>query len=291
MITPASMVTMADAGEFTSKERDAETGLDYFGARYMSSAQGRFTSPDPMMASAHVANPQSWNRYTYTLNNPLRYFDPDGLNEISVGDCQRDTDCTVVRANVIYDRNAHQGQGLTNKEKQRFQNTLLSEAKSDLGNAKIALDVQYTAGAVTRNGDSPPSISGLDSQRINFVTTDLIPVGITGNAAASGALNGLSQVVNSGGQNALVSWIAMDNAIGFRIPFFQTNTVTHETIHNLLGDPMRSNPGGIGEQFRELGIERRSTILHMGGSQQDVQRGAKTFTLPPNPRLNQPRTQ
>jgi RHS repeat-associated protein len=31
--------------EFTSKERDAETGLDYFGARYMSSAQGRFTSP------------------------------------------------------------------------------------------------------------------------------------------------------------------------------------------------------------------------------------------------------
>ncbi len=33
---------------FTGKERDAETGLDYFGARYMSSAQGRFTSPDPL---------------------------------------------------------------------------------------------------------------------------------------------------------------------------------------------------------------------------------------------------
>ena len=38
--------------QFTSKERDAETGLDYFGARYMSSAQGRFTSPDPLMGSA-----------------------------------------------------------------------------------------------------------------------------------------------------------------------------------------------------------------------------------------------
>jgi RHS repeat-associated protein len=34
-------------GQFTGKERDAETGLDYFGARYFSSAQGRFTSPDP----------------------------------------------------------------------------------------------------------------------------------------------------------------------------------------------------------------------------------------------------
>lgn len=32
--------------KFTGKERDAETGLDYFQTRYMSSAQGRFTSPD-----------------------------------------------------------------------------------------------------------------------------------------------------------------------------------------------------------------------------------------------------
>jgi RHS repeat-associated protein len=32
--------------KFTGKERDAETGLDYFGARYFSGAQGRFTSPD-----------------------------------------------------------------------------------------------------------------------------------------------------------------------------------------------------------------------------------------------------
>jgi RHS repeat-associated protein len=64
---------------FTGKERDAETGLDYFGARYFSGAQGRFTSPDPLMASANVADPQSWNRYSYAGNNPLRYVDPLGL--------------------------------------------------------------------------------------------------------------------------------------------------------------------------------------------------------------------
>jgi len=40
---------------------------------------GRFTSPDPLMASAYVENPQSWNRYSYALNNPLRYIDPDGM--------------------------------------------------------------------------------------------------------------------------------------------------------------------------------------------------------------------
>ena len=62
----------------TGKERDAETGLDYFGARYMSSAQGRFTSPDPGMAGSDPWKPQSWNAYSYTLNNPLRFTDPDG---------------------------------------------------------------------------------------------------------------------------------------------------------------------------------------------------------------------
>lgn len=64
--------------KFTSKERDAETGLDYFGARYFSSAQGRFTSPDEPFADQHLENPQSWNLYGYTTNNPLRYVDTDG---------------------------------------------------------------------------------------------------------------------------------------------------------------------------------------------------------------------
>jgi RHS repeat-associated protein len=65
--------------KFTAMERDAETELDYFGARYFSSKQGRFTSVDPLMASAHATAPQSWNRFAYAFNNPLRYVDPNGL--------------------------------------------------------------------------------------------------------------------------------------------------------------------------------------------------------------------
>jgi RHS repeat-associated protein len=57
---------------FTGKERDAETGLDYFGARYMAAAQGRFTSPDRPFMDQRVSDPQSWNLYTYGRNNPLR---------------------------------------------------------------------------------------------------------------------------------------------------------------------------------------------------------------------------
>ena len=62
--------------KFTGKERDAETTLDYFGARYLSGAQGRFTSPDT--AGPRFEDPQSFNKYAYTRNNPLRRIDPDG---------------------------------------------------------------------------------------------------------------------------------------------------------------------------------------------------------------------
>jgi len=64
--------------KFTGKERDAETGLDCFGARYLSAAQGRFISTDPTLSSAQPQNPQSWNRYAYVYNNPSRHIDPDG---------------------------------------------------------------------------------------------------------------------------------------------------------------------------------------------------------------------
>lgn len=69
--------------QFTGKERDAESGLDYFGARYFSAAQGRFTTPDwsekaEPIPYADLENPQSLNLYTYGRNNPLRWNDPDG---------------------------------------------------------------------------------------------------------------------------------------------------------------------------------------------------------------------
>ena len=82
--------------QFTQKERDTETGLDYFLARYYSSTQGRFTSPDEFTGGpdelydfteaasenptlyADLTNPQSLNKYQYTYNNPLNMVDPDG---------------------------------------------------------------------------------------------------------------------------------------------------------------------------------------------------------------------
>ena len=62
----------------TAGLRSGETGLDYFGARYFSGAQGRFTSADTPFADQYLHDPQSWNLYEYARNNPLRYIDDDG---------------------------------------------------------------------------------------------------------------------------------------------------------------------------------------------------------------------
>lgn len=63
------------------------TGLHYFGARYCSAAQGRFTSVDPIGVSKEkLVDPQQWNMYAYGRNNPLRFVDPTGRRVELVGD-------------------------------------------------------------------------------------------------------------------------------------------------------------------------------------------------------------
>jgi RHS repeat-associated protein len=99
LIAPGIAGCLCDFGgraRCTGHERDLETGLDYFGARYYSGAVGRFVSADEFpggavdpvtgaqvgapgpLPYADITNPQSLNKYAYVMNNPLRYTDPDG---------------------------------------------------------------------------------------------------------------------------------------------------------------------------------------------------------------------
>jgi len=69
--------------KFTGKERDTETGLDYFGARYYGSSMGRWMSPDwaqkpEAVPYSTLGDPQSLNLYGYVDNNPLNKADEDG---------------------------------------------------------------------------------------------------------------------------------------------------------------------------------------------------------------------
>jgi RHS repeat-associated protein len=69
--------------KFTGKKRDAETGLDYFGARYYSNPLGRFLTPDwspvPVpVPYADLSDPQSLNQYSYVRDVPTSQADPEG---------------------------------------------------------------------------------------------------------------------------------------------------------------------------------------------------------------------
>ena len=92
--------------KFTGQERDAETassamqGLDYFGARYFSAAQGRFTSPDPLWVTAdRMIDPQRLNLYAYGRNNPLKYSDPTGT-DVVLGNCASNMTISMCQAAV-----------------------------------------------------------------------------------------------------------------------------------------------------------------------------------------------
>lgn len=76
-ITPANPSN--DQEKFATYTRDAATGLDYANQRYFSSTIARFTKPDPYEESVDSADPQSWNRYSYSENDPVKYGDPLGL--------------------------------------------------------------------------------------------------------------------------------------------------------------------------------------------------------------------
>ncbi|MDA1314581.1 MAG: polymorphic toxin type 33 domain-containing protein [Acidobacteria bacterium] len=75
-----------DRQKFTGKERDDESGMDYFLARYYSGLMGRFLSVDPKAGSGRLPDPQTWNRYAYARDNPIRFVDPDGQDFLDVVD-------------------------------------------------------------------------------------------------------------------------------------------------------------------------------------------------------------
>jgi RHS repeat-associated protein len=105
--------------KFTGKERDAETGLDEFPARYYGSNLGRWMTPDPLRwidwqqgnreerekFVEFLGNPQNLNLYAYVDNNPESRDDPTGMQGCQAGD-KKFTICTI---NVVYDKKTSKG--------------------------------------------------------------------------------------------------------------------------------------------------------------------------------------
>jgi len=99
-VRPCATSAAQLASRSTGKERDAESGNDYFGARYYASTMGRWLSPDwsegpEAIPYASYTNPQSLNLYNYVLNNPLRNRDSDGHH------CDPDSSYTDRNGNTV----------------------------------------------------------------------------------------------------------------------------------------------------------------------------------------------
>lgn len=165
---------------FTGKERDSESGNDYFGTRYYASTMGRMLSPDPVGGS--LANPQTLNKYAYVLNNPLVNTDPTGMYVCS--DSGDKTKCDTANDQKV-------ANDLADARNAAFAH--LSGA--DLLNALNAINAYGKAGE--DNGVTIGFNSNLSDSNGNPVA------GLT---QVSGVANGTKSDLNPNGQNISVTF-------------------------------------------------------------------------------------
>jgi RHS repeat-associated protein len=133
---------------YTGKERDAQTGLDYFGARYYGSSMGRFMSPDwsskPVeVPYADLGNPQTLNLYSYVRNNPLTEEDPDGhaLYDTPAGPGTGDNDVTQQQDKNQQAQNTQAQTNPASQNQAQQQNGNVSTAEKYLSKSKTMRSV------------------------------------------------------------------------------------------------------------------------------------------------------
>jgi RHS repeat-associated protein len=160
-----------DPHYLTGKERDAESGNDYFGARYYASTMGRFLSPDwsakvEPVPYSKVDNPQTLNLYAYVLNNPLTRFDPDGHEvDLNGTDKQKAEEQSRLAANATRtDKN-----GL--KESSLFKNVTDKSGKTTMVLDKAAA-ANWSGGHSQGFKDIVQTINNKDVVSVNLVNTD-----------------------------------------------------------------------------------------------------------------------
>jgi RHS repeat-associated protein len=164
--------------KFTSYERDKETDLDFAQARMYSKNLGRFTTVDPyninlekqyaenyddanQLLLEYITKPLRWNRYVYTLNNPLNYVDPDGERE-------------TAHVNIVYDKETIG----TEEKAKKLTEKIVADAIKVYKAAGIDLVITYSAGNASSNsalGDNKQKITeGKVNGALNvFISNDL----------------------------------------------------------------------------------------------------------------------
>ncbi len=173
-VTPGASTT---SHKFTGHERDAESTLDYMVARHYAFTLGRFLQPDPLLNSGRPNNPQSWNRYSYAFNNPLKYVDPLGLYNL-VNTCAQDDK----KCNKKFQKNADKlKNGVENlkkkleKVKDPVQKARLEKALATFGTENDGNNVNVSFGPTpsgTGSGETVPVYNQQTGEHTFNVTLD-----------------------------------------------------------------------------------------------------------------------
>jgi RHS repeat-associated protein len=255
--------------KFTGKERDAETGLDYFGARYFSGAQGRFTSPDPIWVKAdRMLDPQRLNLYAYGRNNPLKYSDPTGM-DVVLGTCASNMTISMCQAaatnGLSKEERSHvrwvQGDGKNGFKKGQWGLQVDSNYKSSKNFANLQTAANSKDGTAVINVVAPhsaiPTLVGVQQGGQtamqpfkDYIAKQLAGTGVKpGENYVSGAEEAFGQtlfpaagataipdVLYAPGSNTQM-YLAADNS-----PTELTATFFHELVHIVLGDFGRTIP-------------------------------------------------
>ncbi len=240
--------------KYTGKERDFDTGLDYFGARYYSGGLGRFTSADEPFAAQRPEFPQTWNLYSYARNNPLYFTDPTGRQELGPMCNDGNPQCFE-----------QVGQGTAN--------LLIGFGKGLVDGATKTVDFMMNPLMPPLEDALPPQ--GAEQQIGNFVGEVVGSLGIGKLAMmASEAMTGTGPVMNLGsGSNPMAGAINIDIKAGAGV----------NVIASAEALPFRNNTfsavHAINPRF-EAGTAEIARTIQPGGSLFVTGKPGNSFTFP-----------
>ncbi len=224
---------------FTGKERDSESGNDYFGARYFASSMGRFMSPDFTGADdgppeavpyADLSDPQSLNLYAYVQNNPLNSFDSDGHDCVNGSNASNGTVSYISTSNP-----ADCGKGFT------YVNGTVDPNSFTYSNGQLGFNTSNYA-------DGTGMAASVTMTVGNQADPDTLSAGVFGPASAS-TWNNSAGVVNG-------AFKAEETAFGFVFP------LTFLAVDALAGSsPTGAQAAGISKKPGTLGMRKGTDAL------------------------------
>jgi len=255
----------------TGKERDTESGNDYFGARYYASTMGRFLSPDDFWKDTNLADPQSLNKYAYSRNNPLRYVDPTGETATETTTCSTATQCTttVTATIAIY---AAPNSGIT-------QDQMNSAASTITSSIDKAWSGSYTNDAgVTFTVKTDVSVSVVSDQAAGEKSGAQNVIGLQ-NGSVNSKDNANAGLGHNVGQDE-GTWNI--NTLGRTAPHEFTHLMgvdDHGDFNLLLSNtnPLR-RPMPLHATSQDFGWALKETSTHINGAMEQMKKTGATFS-------------